>query len=322
MRRYDVHAHAVMIGTNEVSQVEVRQLIKREGFAGPVPGTGWSMQAALEFMDERGIALQLLSSPQPLDTSRAAAWNEQTADLVRQVPSRFGLLATLPMDDPDAALSELTRAADDLGADGVGICTNYNGAYLGNPRFLPVFHELERRNLAVFIHPTLPPNFELVGCGRPGPLLEYPVETARSVVDVLFAGLLLDLPDLHLVLAHAGGVLTALVERITLLGAQPWTANPRGLSSEQLRAQASALYLDTAITGGPGGIRPAANLVGVDQIVFGTDYPPAGVDTIEATLAGLEATLTEHERVRVEATFVRLFPRAAARAASDHDLGR
>lgn len=105
---------------------------------------------------------------------------------------------------------------------------------------------------------------------------------------------------------------------------QPWTASPRRLSSEHLRAQARSLYLDTAITGGPGGIRPAADLVGVDQLVFGTDYPPAGLDTIDTTLAGLEATLDQDDRARVEATFVRLFPRAAARAAQagDGDDGR
>ena len=316
MRRYDVHAHALVLGTDEAAQAQINQLIELEGFAGSVPGAGWSVQGALDFMDTRGIELQLLSSISPLNAARARSWNDTTAQLVAQNPSRFGLLAALPMADPDAALAELARAADELGADGVGIATNYDGAYLGDPRFVPVLRETARRGLPVFVHPTRPPCFEQLGLGRPAPLLEYPMDTARSVVDAIFAGLLLDLPDLRLVLAHAGGVLTALMERIALLGVQPWTANPRGLSGEQLRAQVQALYLDTAITGGPGGIRPAADLVGVDQLVLGTDYPPAGLDTIDATLAGLEATLDEHERARVEATFARLFPRAAARSAS------
>lgn len=313
MRRYDVHAHAVLLGTDEASRAQTRRLVEREGFAGSVPGTGWSVQQALDFMDAHGTVLQLLSSPSALDGDHARAWNDQTARLVTEHPDRFGLLAALPMADPDGALAELERAADELGADGVGIATNYDGAYLGDPRFRPIFTELAGRGLPVFVHPTLPPGFGRVGLGRPGPLLEYPVDTARSVVDALFAGLLLDLPDLQLVLAHAGGVLPALAERIALLGVQPWTANPRGLSGEQLRAQVRALHLDTAISGGPGGVQPAADLVGVDRLVYGSDYPPAGVDSIEATLAGLEATLDEQERARVEDAFVRLFPRAAAR---------
>lgn len=128
-----------------------------------------------------------------------------TAQVVAQNPNRFGLLAALPMADADAALAELALAADELGADGVSIATNYDGAYLGDPRFLPVFHELARRGLPVFVHPTRSPCFEQVGLGRPAPLLEYPMDTARSVIDAIFAGLLLDLPDLRLVLAHGGG---------------------------------------------------------------------------------------------------------------------
>ncbi len=316
MRRFDVHAHAVASGTDEASRRQAQQLIAREGFNGSVPGAGWTPRDALEFMDSHGTALQLLSFPAALGVDTAQAWNDQTAALVERHPTRFGLLAALPLADPDAAAAEVARADDQLDADGLAVVSNYDGAYLGDARFEPVWAEATRRALPVFVHPALPPGFERTGLDRPGPLLEYPVDTARSIVDALFAGVLTRHRDLRLVLAHAGGVLTSLVERLALLGPQAWVANPLGVSAEQLRAQVAQLFLDTAITGGVGGIRHAADLVGVDHLVYGTDYPPAGVDAVETTTAGIEATLDAEEQARVEATFTRLFPRAAQRAAT------
>lgn len=317
MRRFDVHAHAVVTGADEAGGQQVQRVLAREGFSGSVPGAGWTPQRALAFMDDHGTALQLLSFPGALDRGSARAFNDQTASLAAAHPSRFGLLAAVPMTDPEAALAEVTRVDEQLGADGLGIASNYDGVYLGDPRHEPVWAEAARRSLPVFVHPALPPGFADTGLGRPGPLLEYPVDTARTVVDAVFAGVLLRHPGLRLVLAHAGGVLTSLVERIALLGSQEWVANPLGLSPEELRAQVSRLFLDTAITGGPGGIRPAADLVGVDHLLYGTDYPPAGVDAISRTTAGLQETLSASEQVRVQDAFARLFPRAAQRAMAE-----
>lgn len=73
MRRFDVHAHAVVLGADEASQAQVHQLMRLEGFAGSVPGAGWSVRGALDFMDTLGIELQLLSSVSPLTASAPGA---------------------------------------------------------------------------------------------------------------------------------------------------------------------------------------------------------------------------------------------------------
>ncbi|MDQ2739464.1 MAG: amidohydrolase, partial [Actinomycetota bacterium] len=105
-------------------------------------------------------------------------------------------------------------------------------------------------------------------------------------------------------------------DRIALLGRESWVANPLELTSEQLTEQLGSLYLDTAIGGGVAGIVPAVQMVGVDHLVFGTDYPPAGTDTIADTSKNLRTTLDRAAQQQLEATFARLFPRAAGRAAA------
>jgi predicted TIM-barrel fold metal-dependent hydrolase len=218
--------------------------------------------------------------------------------------------------EPGRAVDEIRYAVDELHADGFAVATNYDGVYLGDSRFEVVFAELDRHRLPLFVHPALPPGFDRLGLGRPGPLIEYPMDTARTVVDAIFAGVLLRHRNLRLVLAHAGGVLPALQDRIALLGGESWCANPLQLAPEQLTEQLAGLYLDTAIGGGPAGIVPAIQMVGVDHLVFGTDYPPAGIDTIATTTRNLRTTLDPAAQRQLEVTFARLFPRAAGRAAA------
>jgi 6-methylsalicylate decarboxylase len=133
----------------------------------------WTPEFALDFMDRHDIATQLLSLPQALSKDEARRINEYGATLVKQYPTRFGLLASLPMGDVDAALAETAFAFDQLGADGVVMVTNYGGDYLGNSKFEPVFAALNKRSATIFIHPINPAGFDCVACGRPGPVIEF-----------------------------------------------------------------------------------------------------------------------------------------------------
>jgi predicted TIM-barrel fold metal-dependent hydrolase len=118
VQRFDVHAHAVVSGTDAASQQAAQALMEHEGFAGSIPGTDWSIDGALQFMDEQGIAMQLLSMPGALDAEQARNWNDQTAHIVAAHPDRFGLLAALPMAQPDRAVDEIRYTTNELHAEG------------------------------------------------------------------------------------------------------------------------------------------------------------------------------------------------------------
>jgi hypothetical protein len=121
--RFDVHAHYMPPGA-------IPRAVPGLNFvSSPMPT--WTPEFALDFMDRHDIATQLLSLPTPLAKSEARRINEYGATLVKQRPERFGLLASLPIDDVEAAVSEIAFAFDQLGADGVVMVTNYGGNYFG-----------------------------------------------------------------------------------------------------------------------------------------------------------------------------------------------
>ncbi|WP_063062936.1 amidohydrolase family protein [Nocardia sienata] len=281
------------------------------------PASSWSVEDALRFMDDRGIATQLLSSASVLPPEQARFDNEFAADVVQQYPQRFGLLANVPMQDSAAALAEIEYAATELSADGFVIATNYDGRYLGDSSFDAAFAELNRRRATVFVHPVHPAGFRAVACGRPGPVLEFTFDTARTIVDAIFAGVFQRYPDMRVILSHGGGALPTVAGRVASAGTMPFVRHDESVTAESIRAQIRRLYYDTAIAGGPESILPVLEVAGADQVVFGTDFPPASPGVIDSTMHALRTggVLTDKQLAAMRDTTLSLFPALAARLA-------
>jgi len=111
-----------------------------------VPPAALDSEAALEFMQRRGISTQMLSLPLAFGTTPdepgfaarfAREVNEAYAGLIKESPGRFGAFAAVPMDTPDHALAEIEYALDTLGLDGVLLTSNVQGRYFGEPSMSP-----------------------------------------------------------------------------------------------------------------------------------------------------------------------------------------
>jgi len=314
----DVHAHCL--------PPAYRQALADAGLTsldGGYPIPAWSAQAAIDVMDAGGIDTMMLSVSSPsvgflrdagARERLARRINEDIAETVRAHPGRFGGFATLPLPHVEASLKEIDHAFGKLGLDGVVIETNTDGKYLGNPALAPIFDALNERHATIFLHPTAPQCLEAVGLGRPAPLFEFPCDTARTVIDLVFSDTLRRCPNLKLILPHAGGVLPSIAYRIALLAPMP-VMKPAPKSSEAVLDEFRNLYYDLAMSANQPTFDSLRTLAPLSQILFGTDFPfqPAAnvtknIDNFRR-LDGL--TAQEHAAIARE-NVRRLFPRFGA----------
>ena len=198
-----------------------------------------------------------------------------------QNTKRFGYFATLPLPDVDASLSEIKRAYDELGVDGVTLHSNYDGIYLSDPRFELVWEELERRSATVFLHPTRPPMPVLPGA--PSPLADYPADTTRSALDLILKGHRKKFSSTKVILSHGGGYLAYAATRFAELSAS--LSNDR--DAEDFMNDIRSFYYDTALVA-TSGLPSLLSTIPSEHLVFGTDYPYASEKVCKVFTANLD----------------------------------
>ncbi|HEV7911976.1 MAG TPA: amidohydrolase family protein [Methylocella sp.] len=240
----------------------------------------WTPEGALEKMDQAGVATAINSVSTPgvwFDDGEAGRalsreCNEYGANLMRDFPGRFGMFAAIPLPDTEGSLSEVAYALDVLKLDGVGVLSSYAGKFLGDPKFSPVFDELNRRKAVVFVHPTL-------CCGNPvpdlgGTILEAPMDTTRTITSLLINGTFARYLDIRFIFAHGGGVVTQVFNRIASAVERMKPEDraikvPKGAAYELQRQ-----YYDLASVGfNPAAITALRKLFPISQLLYGSDEP-------------------------------------------------
>ncbi len=249
------------------------------------------------------------------DLARLA--NDEMAELVQRYPDRFvGFSASLPMNDPDAAVREAERAINDLGALGVQIFTNVNDLPLDDPRFEPLFARMAELDRAIWVHPARTARFpDYLGEDRSKYemwwVFGWPYETALFMSRLIFSGHLDRYPSLRILTHHAGGMVPHFAGRIGPGLDQFGQRTP----DEDLSQVAKRLtkrpydyykmfYGDTALFGAEYALRCAIDFFGVNHILFGSDMPfdpEKGPQFIRETIANLDAIgLSASDRKRID----------------------
>ncbi len=306
----DVHAHFYPPETED--QISTRWELMKKACWTSSAAPRWDLESTLAYMDRTGIAMQMLSDiPKTLEALQAS--NDYAAFLVEKYPSRFGLLAALPTDNPQAAVAEVTRASEELHADGFAVTCHYNEVYLSDPRLDPMWAELDKRRAVVFTHPDA---YAPGSMGRPCAVVEVAFETARTVTDMLYAGVFRRFPNIKFVLAHCGGALPALSGRLLLIGHENWVPNSQHVTPTEMREHLLRLYLDTAATC-PTSLAAALAMTTHERLVYGSDCGvPCTTDaTMDANLRALlrYPGLTTDQIQQIGHNALTLFPAAAKR---------
>jgi predicted TIM-barrel fold metal-dependent hydrolase len=237
----------------------------------------WSVQMSLEEMDKSGIAASVLSQVQPgtwygdaaESRSLSRAINEYGAKLVQDHPGRFGLFATITPLDVEGSLKEIEYAFDTLKCDGLGLLTSYAGKYLGDASFAPVYEELNRRKAVIYVHPLTPNCCNNVVPGIPPGSIEYATDSTRTIAHLVFSGMSQKFPDIRWIFSHSGGTLPFLTQRfIQQQKVQKHAHLPNGPIPEFKK-----FYYELAQGNTKAQLFGLFNMVGVSQVLYGTDFP-------------------------------------------------
>ena len=288
----------------------------------------WSLTTACDFCTSKEIGTAILSCipggpHSDVDYDRAREFtkscNDWNAETARTSLHAFGFFAHITnICEVDLTLEEIDYAFDKLDADGIALGTSYHKhgelRYLGDPLFIPVWDALNARKAVVFIHPAPSSNIVAINQNLPPPAFEFPHETGRMAIDMITnsSNMLRDhAADCKIILSHAGGDLPYLIDRIAgLMCLGPATLRLKK-TSEEVLLEARRFYYDTALSSSPMHMSALVSLLGpdhLDHILFGTDFPPAGVEAIDYFLEQLrENRVISLEKLSSNAS--KLFPR-------------
>ena len=288
--------------------------------AGGINPPRWSLDGAIAYLDQARIDVAIASISTPgvhLGDDAAAGTlarrvNEYLADIKRDRPDRFGAFAALPLPDVEGSLDQIAYALDVLELDGVSVMTNAGGSYLGDTRFDAIFAELQRRAAVVFVHPIASPDPVAHTLGLPDSLLDYPVDTSRAIAKLHYSNTLARTPDVKYVFVHAGGTIPFLASRFAIVDEMDVIpgAHERGAFADVL----PRLYWDTASAFSDPVLHMLRSVMGLENVVFGTDYPYPHDDISIGGLRQLKSTaeLDDGERSGVlGGSAARLIPRLA-----------
>jgi aminocarboxymuconate-semialdehyde decarboxylase len=263
------------------------------------------LRARLDAMDAAGIDVAVLSLSTPNvfflgpdeQPALARRMNDAYAEAAAKHPERIKAFASIPMDNPDAALAELHRALGELRLNGAILLSNIGGRALTDPRYRPFFAEADRMRLCIFLHPMIPPaGHEDLREFVLGPIVAFPFDTTLAVARMCYAGIFREYPNIRWLIGHAGGAVPWLMERIDS-GYRDFAENREHID-ELPSVYLKRLYYDT-VTFSPHNLAMLRDLVGAEHMAMGSDFPHllGAIDRAVPSIRSLAIPEVEQERI-------------------------
>ena len=244
---------------------------------------GWGdIEAQLKVMQGAGIDKAVLSYPTSDAQIKlgglgevARIFNNNIAGIIKRYPDKFIGAAVLPVDNTLDMLDELKRARQDLGFKAISLASSYEGIYLDDKAFLPIYTQAEKENIPVFVHSQIikPIGSERVQDPLLTPVIEYIFDTTICIGKLLMSGALKEFAKVKFIFAYFGGVTPYLSQRydatyqmlrginfVKDLGANP---------TEYLKN----IYVDTSGDRTKANFLSALELVGPKHLLWGSDWP-------------------------------------------------
>lgn len=255
-----------------------RRLVHRQGFAYPLFGEFLDPAEKLRKLNQRGFDKAVIS-PSPtlffysIPGERNAAFvrrlNEEIAGFVRFAPDRLIGMGTLPMQSPEAAITEIDHLVDRLGMRAVMIGTHVDGVQLADLSLRPVLKHAADRDVFILTHPYYfgsKPGLEPYYLTN---LIGNPLDTTVMAAHLIFGGVMEEIPNLKICLSHGGGFAPYQIGRLVHGYDVRQEAKTIRQSPKDLLRR---FYFDT-ITHDPAALRYLIEFAGADHVLLGTDIP-------------------------------------------------
>ena len=238
----------------------------------------------ISLMDETGLDVQVLSlttpalhdlGPESVEIARRT--NDAVAEVIARHPTRFQAFATLPVAMPEEAALELERCVRTFGFKGAMLCGRVGDRNLDHPSFAPIFQCAEQLGTPIMLHPRTPvtavreayysgfkPDVDLAlstyGLG-------WHYDAGIQFVRLVLAGTFDRMPKLQLILGHWGEMVLFYAERLAAMDRVSGLTHPIATYLKRnVYVTASGMFLQHYL-------ERAAAIVGVDRLIFSTDFP-------------------------------------------------
>ena len=254
-----------------------------------------------EVLDTHGVAMQVVTLTTPGTHVEEPATAAKLASLVNDefregIDARgrhFTALATLPLNDAKASLTEFRRATGQLGLRGAMLFSNVNGVALSDERFWPIYEAANDIGAVLYIHPAHPVNVEMMREYWLMPLVGFLFDTTLAAASLVFAGVPERFPNIRWALCHLGGAIPYLAERLDR-GFHAFK-DCRATIQREPSSYLKHFYLDT-VNFNQGALKLAIEFAGADHILAGSDYPHQ-IGSIPSMLQAIDALpVTDDQR--------------------------
>jgi aminocarboxymuconate-semialdehyde decarboxylase len=267
-------------GVKLIDEGGKRQIVFRNGVSHPYDPVFFDMDARKAEMDRQKIDVQGISvGPHmfyydyPADTAAAVArlCNDEIHQICQADAERFFPVGTLPLQDAAESVRELRRIHGDYGFRVIQIGTEINGEQIASDRLIPFYREAEKLGVSLIVHPFLYGEYKFLGEYYLMNYIGNTVSTTIAAAYLIFSGMLERFPGLQIALCHAGGYLPYQIGRFD----HGWEERPE--SRLHIQEPPSSYFrknfwFDT-ILHDPSRTKSLIEMVGVEKVMLGSDYP-------------------------------------------------
>ncbi len=260
-------------------------------------------------MDKNDIRMHIISpntcAIQYLtDAAKAVEWarvsNDAAAALVAQAPDRLRAYAILPMQDPVAAAVELRFRVEKQGFVGAFVFGSTLFSYYDDLKYDIVWQTLEALDVPMYLHVANPEADQIrmyEGCyGLLGNTWNWGCVAATHALRLVFNGVFERHPGAKLILGHMGEMLPYVLGRLDegfecRRGENGQMANPPSFYIKR------NVYIATSGAFRPETLRCAIDAMGIDKIMFATDYPHFPTEKAVAQIENSGISAVEKEAI-------------------------